>query len=117
MFEKKRMTETTEIAEYCVQSGMVKSSRDVIVLESNINRICAPQGSERLQQWPIILWTKDTEQDNNPQPGKIVCFIFGSIKCCNNVCISLGLSFMDLRNFLHISSVGIAWLPVRTNQI
>lgn len=72
MFEKKRMTETAEIAQYCVDSGMVKSKDNTIVLEDNINRICAPRDSARLSMWPIILWTKDDEQDNDPQSQKIV---------------------------------------------
>lgn len=77
MFKNKRMAETPEIAQYAVESGVVESVEDVTVLEDNINRICAPDGQDRQRMWSIILWTKDSENDNSPQPNKIVGLHFG----------------------------------------
>ncbi len=72
MFEKKRMAETSEIAQYAVESGVAQSSEDVIVLGDNVNRICAPSTQDDQKMWSIILWTKTTKDDYDPQPQKIV---------------------------------------------
>lgn len=66
MFEKKRMAETSEIAHYAVESGCAKSIDDVVVLEDNVNRICAPSSPDDQRMWSIILWTKDSENDQEP---------------------------------------------------
>jgi hypothetical protein len=100
MFEKKRMAETSEIARYAVESGVAKSMDDVIVLEGKVNRICAPDDHK---MWSVILWTKETETDNEPKPHKIVCFLFDHSKALDlNSHLSLGLSSMDLTNCHHI---------------
>ena len=118
MFEKKRMAETSEIAHYAIDSGIVEGKEDIIVLEDNVNRICAPESPHDQNMWAIILWTKTTRDDHDPQPQKIVCLLSDCSKYLKaKSCLSLELSFMDLSSSHHIFIKEMMCLPLRQNQI
>ncbi len=77
-FVKKRLVETTEQVQIGLQSGvLIESPANFISLEEKVNRICAPKPDDDTT-WPIILWQKQSPDDDDPQPEKIVSLFLTS---------------------------------------
>ena len=76
-FHQKRLVETAELVAAGSESGVLQNNH--ILLENQVNRICAPKDGNEKETRCIILWTKESVDDHTPSPEKIVCLPSGTI--------------------------------------